>query len=100
MVIKFIFFTFTNYKQFKTNIMAEYNPNAKYTWTPEDTFTLSGQDFGLILNTVRSYLSSEEAARFQLMIQTNQVIEKIMKEAVENDVIKEAVEEVPTMEIV
>jgi hypothetical protein len=79
--------------------MADYNPNAKYTWTPEDTFTLSGQDFGLILNTVRAYLSSEEAARFQLMIQTNQVIEKIMKEAVENDVIKE-VEEVPTMEIV
>ena len=80
--------------------MADYNPNAKYTWTPEDTFTLSGQEFGLILNTVRAYLSSEEAARFQLMIQTNQVIEKIMKEAVENDVIKEAVEEVPTMEIV
>ena len=80
--------------------MAEYNPIAKYTWTPEDTFTLSGQDFGLILNTVRAYLSSEEAARFQLMIQTNQVIEKLMKEAVENDVIKEVVEEVPTMEIV
>ena len=80
--------------------MAEYNPNAKYTWTPEDTFTLSGQDFGLILNTVRAYLSSEEAARFQLMIQTNQVIEKVMKQGVEDDVIKEVVEEVPTMEIV
>jgi hypothetical protein len=80
--------------------MADYNPNAKYTWTPEDTFTLSGQDFGLILNTVRAYLSSEEAARFQLMIQTNQVIEKIMKQGVEDDVIKEAVEEVPTMQVV
>ena len=79
--------------------MATYNPNLRYTWTPEDVFEISGQDFGLILNTVRAYLSSEEAARFQLMIQTNQVIEKIMKEAVENDVIKE-VEEVPTMEIV
>jgi hypothetical protein len=80
--------------------MADYNPNAKYTWTPEDTFTLSGQDFGLILNTVRAYLSSEEAARFQLMIQTNQVIEKIMKQGVEDNVIKEAVEEVPTMQVV
>ena len=80
--------------------MADYNPNAKYTWTPEDTFTISGQEFGLILNTVRAYLSSEEAARFQLMIQTNQVIEKIMKEGVEADVIKEVVEEVPTMEVV
>jgi hypothetical protein len=80
--------------------MAQYDPNSKYTWKPEDTFTLTGQEFGLILNTVRSYLSSEEAARFQLMIQTNQVIEKIMKEAVENDVITEVVEEVPTMEVV
>jgi hypothetical protein len=73
--------------------MADYNPNAKYTWTPEDTFTLSGQDFGLILNTVRAYLSSEEAARFQLMVQTNQVIEKVMKEGVESGAIKEVVEE-------
>lgn len=72
--------------------MAEYNSKLRYTWTPEDTFTLSGQDFGLILNTVRSYLSSEEAARFQLMIQTNEVIEKIMIQGVEADVIKEVIE--------
>jgi len=80
--------------------MASYNPNTKYTWTPEDTFTLTGQEFGLILNTVRAYLSSEEAARFQLMLQTNQVIEKLMIENVEADVIKEVTEEIPTMEIV
>ena len=77
--------------------MAEYNPNSKYTWKPEDEFTLNGQEFGLILNTVRAYLSSEEAARFQLMVQTNQVIEKLMKEAVEADIVKEQVEETPTM---
>jgi hypothetical protein len=80
--------------------MAQYDANKKYTWTPEDTFTLTGQEFGLILNTVRAYLSSEEAARFQLMLQTNQVIEKLMIENVEADVIKEVTEETPTMEIV
>lgn len=80
--------------------MAQYDANKKYTWTPEDTFTLTGQEFGLILNTVRAYLSSEEAARFQLMLQTNQVIEKLMIENVEADVIKEVTEEIPTMEIV
>jgi predicted component of type VI protein secretion system len=80
--------------------MADYNPNSKYTWKPEDTFTLTGAEFGLILNTVRAYLGSEEAARFQLMIQTNQVVEKLMKEAVEADVVTEVVEETPTMEIV
>jgi len=72
--------------------MATYNPASKYTWTPEDTFTLTGAQFGLILNTVRAYLSSEEAARFQLMVQTNEVIEKLMIEGVESDVIKEVVE--------
>ena len=83
--------------------MAQYDANKRYTWTPEDIFTMTGQEFGLILNTVRAYLSSEEAARFQLMMKTNDVIEKLLKEGVEADVIKEVVEEAPktpTMEIV
>lgn len=80
--------------------MATYDANKKYTWTPETTFTLNGQEFGLILNTVRAYLQSEEAARFQLMFQSNQVIEKLMMEAVESDNVTEVVEEVPTMKIV
>lgn len=69
--------------------MATYNPSSRYTWTPEDTFTLTGQQFGLFLNTVRAYLSSEEAARFQLMMQANQVIEELMIKGVEADIIKE-----------
>ena len=76
--------------------MAQYDPAKRYTWTPEDTFTITGQQFGLILNTVRAYLSSEEAARFQLMMQANEVIEKLMIEGVEADIIKEA--EAPTAE--
>jgi len=73
--------------------MAQYDPAKKYTWTPEDTFTLTGAEFGLFLNTVRAYLSSEEAARFQLMMQANQVIEKVMVSGVEADIIKEVVED-------
>ena len=42
---------------------------------------------------VRSYLATEEAGKFQLMMQTNDVIEKIMKTGVEGGVIKEAQEE-------
>lgn len=79
--------------------MAQYDPSKRYTWTPEDTFTLTGAQFGLFLNTVRSYLSSEEAARFQLMMQANQVIEELMIKGVEADIIKEVVE-APTMEVV
>ena len=79
--------------------MASYNPSSKYTWTPEDTFTLTGAEFGLFLNTVRAYLSSEEAARFQLMMQANQVIEKVMVSGVEADIIKEVKEEAPIEEL-
>jgi len=77
--------------------MAQYDPAKRYTWTPEDTFTLTGQQFGLILNTVRAYLSSEEAARFQLMMQANEVIEKLMIQGVEADIVKEV--EAPVEEI-
>jgi hypothetical protein len=81
--------------------MAQYDPSKRYTWTPEDTFTLTGQQFGLFLNTVRAYLSSEEAARFQLMMQANQAIEELMIKGVEADIIKEVEEpQVPTMEVV
>lgn len=79
--------------------MAQYDPSKRYTWTPEDTFTLTGQEFGLILNTVRSYLSSEEAARFQLMMQTNEVIEKLMIKGVEADIVKEVIEEVSSKDL-
>ena len=78
--------------------MATYDPAKKYTWTPEDSFTLTGAQFGLILNTVRAYLSSEEAARFQLMMQANEVIEKLMIQGVEADIIKEVEAEAPVAE--
>lgn len=77
--------------------MAQYDPAKRYTWTPEDTFTLTGQQFGLFLNTVRAYLSSEEAARFQLMIQANEVVEKLMIQGVEAGSIKEV--EAPVEEV-
>ena len=80
--------------------MAIYDANKRYTWTPEDTFTLTGAEFGLVLNTVRAYLASEEAARFQLMMQTNDAIERVMSRAVEADIVKEVEEPKPTMDVV
>jgi hypothetical protein len=80
--------------------MAIYDANKRYTWTPQDTFTLTGAEFGLVLNTVRAYLASEEAARFQLMMQTNDAIERVMSRAVELDLVKEVEEPKPTMDVV
>ena len=69
-----------------------YDPSKKYTWAPEDVFTLNGQEFGLILNTIRAIISTEEASKILLANQTNQVIESIMAKSVEAGVVKEAPE--------
>lgn len=85
--------------------MAQYDPNKRYTWAPEDKFELSGQEFGLFLNTVRTFLATEEAGKYQLMMRANDVIEQIMAKGVETGTVKEAPEppqasvEEPAMEV-
>lgn len=75
-----------------TQTKITYDPNKKYTWSPEDVFTLNGQEFGLVLNTIRAILSTEEATKILLANQTNLVIEKILANSVETGVVKEAQE--------
>jgi hypothetical protein len=71
-----------------------YDPNKKYSWTPEDSFVLSGGEFGVILNTLRAILSTPEASKILLANQANTIVEATLAKAVENGVVKEAVEEV------
>ena len=73
--------------------MAQYDPNKRYTWGPEDKFELNGREFGLILNTLRAILNTEEAAKIILAQQANAAIEAVMAKGVEADIVKEAVEE-------
>jgi hypothetical protein len=73
--------------------MATYDPSKRYTWSPNDKFELSGNEFGLILNAFRATLSTEEAGRILLANEANQVVERILAKAVEADVVKEAPEE-------
>lgn len=70
-----------------------YDPNKKYTWTPEDSFILSGGEFGVILNTLRAILSTPEASKILLANQANTIIESTLAKAVEEGVVKEAPEE-------
>ncbi|NBW33764.1 MAG: hypothetical protein EBR30_01765 [Cytophagia bacterium] len=70
--------------------MATYDPNKRYTWTPNDKFELSGAEFGLVLNVLRAVLSTEEAAKILLASQANDAIERVLAKAVEADVVKEA----------
>lgn len=75
--------------------MATYDPSKRYTWTPNDQFTLSGAEFGLILNALRAVLSSEEAGKILLANQANEAIERALAAAVEADVVKEVTDETP-----
>jgi hypothetical protein len=75
--------------------MASYDASKKYQWSNEDVFQISGRDLGLFLNTFRSILNTEEAARIMLVMKAADSIESIMAEYVEKDVIKEVVEEEP-----
>ena len=72
--------------------MATYDPNKRYTWTPNDQFTLSGSEFGLILNALRAILSSEEAGKILLANKANEAIENALAAAVEADLVKEVPE--------
>jgi hypothetical protein len=75
--------------------MASYDPSKKYSWNNEDRIEISGRDFGLFLNTFRSILNTEEAARIMLTMKAADAIESIMAEYVEKNVIKEISEDKP-----
>jgi hypothetical protein len=73
--------------------MTTYDPSKKYTWTPDDSFVLSGGEFGLVLNALRAVLNTPEAARILIANQANTIVEGALQRAVESGVAKEASEE-------
>jgi len=73
--------------------MATYDPNKRYTWTPDDKFEISGAEFGLILNSLRATISTPEAARILLANEANQAIENALAKAVEADIVKKVVDQ-------
>jgi protein-disulfide isomerase-like protein with CxxC motif len=66
----------------KVRTIEAYDPSKKYTWTKEDVFELTGAEFGHLLNTFRAILNTEEAARVLMANQANEIVEKLMKDAV------------------
>lgn len=63
-----------------------YDPTKKYRWNPSDNFTISGGEFGVVLNAFRSILNSPDAQRILLAERASQYMEKLMAEAVENGI--------------
>jgi len=66
-----------------------YDPSKKYTWPKDAKFELTGDQFGLWLNSVRGKVTSEDAMEFRLAFQANDVIENIMATGVGVGVIVE-----------
>jgi len=73
--------------------MATYDPNKTYTWGPDTKFVLSGQDFSLMLHTLRGILSTKEASNAVLAYEMNKKVEAMLAEAVAEG---KVVETVPT----
>ena len=67
----------------------EYNPEKQYTWKADDKFELNGQEFGLIINIVKSLINTEEAKKFQLLFKANEILENSVKISVENNIAQE-----------
>jgi hypothetical protein len=71
-----------------------YDPAKKYTWTLQDQFTLSGDQFGIMLNAFRAILSTPEANQILMAKAGNDVVETLIAKAVAEGVVKEIVEPV------
>ena len=69
-----------------------YDPNKKYSWTPDDVFQMSGQEFGLVLNAVRAILNTQEAARILLANEAGKAVESVLARNVESGMVKEVEE--------
>lgn len=76
--------------------MANYDPNKRYRWTPTDEFTVSGAEFGIVLNALRAILSTPEAQQILLAERANEIIENALAKAVESGKVKEAENEEET----
>lgn len=67
-----------------------YDPNKKYKWTPTDEISLSGAEFGILINSLRSILGTVEAQQILLAKEANNVVENILARNVESGVIVES----------
>lgn len=69
--------------------VSEYDPKKKYKWEPSTKFVIEGQDFGLILNTIRSVLNTPEAQKILMLEMTSKVLEETLAKAVNSGIVKE-----------
>ena len=75
-----------------------YNPSERYVWRPDEKIELSGEEFAIMLNAVRSVLNLPEAPAILLAHQASQAIDGVMERYVTAGIIKPA-QQPPTLKI-
>ena len=65
------------------------NQEKQYTWEKDAQFVFSGQEFGLILNSVRAILNTPESAKILMLNQTNILLEQAMAKGIKEGIVKE-----------
>lgn len=69
--------------------MSNYDPSKRYSWTPEDRFELTGDQFGTVLNAIRAIMGTPETQRIIAIAKANEVFENLMVKAVSDGVVLE-----------
>ena len=75
-----------------------YDPSQKYVWSPNEKIELTGQEFALMLNSIRSILNLPEAPAIILADKANTAIDAIMIKNIESGKIKPA--DAPVEEVI
>ena len=70
----------------------KFDPNKKYTWSQDESFALTGGEFGLLLNALRAIISTKEAQTILLASKAADVIEGVLAQGVEKGFVKEITE--------
>jgi hypothetical protein len=66
-----------------------FNPNKKYTWSQDTEFSLSGGEFGFLLNSLRAIISTPEAQTILLANKAADIVENLLANSVKEGIVVE-----------
>lgn len=70
--------------------MAEYAPEKKYKWEPTDSFTLKGEEFAVVLNTLRGEVMEPTGAPMYAKVHAYNILESLLAKGVTDGYVTEA----------
>lgn len=75
---------FKDEEESSATVVPTFDPTKKYQWTPETSFAMNGQEFAVMLNTLRGLLGTEFAQSIIAAQAASEAMEKLLKDAVED----------------